>query len=84
MGAEVRVNAQGYSVYFDKKETRERSNPTSAVLVLNEERVIHSETFFNENFEEVAHWVRYTDWTPVEDMTILPADWKPQFPQYPQ
>ena len=86
-GAEVRVNAQGYSVYFDRKERRERNNPSSAILKIHEERVSHNEYFFNQEFEEVAVWIRHTDWIPVmeeEHKSILPADWKPQFPQRPQ
>lgn len=76
MGAEVRVNSQGYSVYFDKKETRERCNPSSKVLVLEEERVSHTEVFFNENFEEIVTWLRFTEWTPVQDSSTLPADYR--------
>jgi len=77
MGAEVRVNAKGYSIYFDKKETRDRNNPTSSQLLeLTEERVSHTEYFFNEKFEEVAVWIRYTEWEVLQDKSLLPADFR--------
>ena len=69
-GAEVRVNQQGYSLYFDRREER------TVNLSINdkEERTVHIEMFFNERFEQpaVAIWKRYTDWTPAKiDRTII-------------
>lgn len=71
---EVRPTPQGYCVYFARRE--EHKNPSTMILDTREERVSHTEHFFNGKFEEVGILIKYTDWTPTEDRSILPADWK--------
>jgi len=69
-GAEIRVNALGYSIYFDHTETR--AHPLASRIEMQQQRVIHTEIFFQAiqrigsiELVEVLSHIKYTDWETV-------------------